>query len=148
MALHHALRGDRLRLGTEQGLKPAVFDTLQRGTPRCKRNLHDFTVFRNPDLVDQTEFHGIVGILDGDPHYAVADSEDYPREHSAVVVMYAKHLTLSCALQRHCGSASRTTTVLIARHRRLSVTPWEIGILPTPGSECRELFRRLARKHP
>jgi hypothetical protein len=30
-------------------------------------------------LVDQTELDGIVGILDGDPHHAVADRERYPR---------------------------------------------------------------------
>ena len=125
MTLHYALHGGRLRLETDQGLKPAGFGALQRGTPLCNRNLDDFAVFRNPDLVDQTELDGIVGILDGDPHYAVADSEGYPRKHPAVVVMYAEHLTPSCALQRNDGSALRTTSVLVERHRQLAVTPWE-----------------------
>src|ERR1019366_6113863 len=125
MALHYALHGGRLRLKAEQGLKPPGCGAPQRRKPLHKRNLDDFTVFRNPDLVDQTELDGIVGILDGDPHYAVADSEGYPREHPAVVVMYPEHLTTSCALQRNYDSASRTTSVLVVRHRRWAVTPWE-----------------------
>src|ERR1035438_2246791 len=116
MALHHALHSGRLQLETNQGLQPAGFGATQHGKPLHKRNLDDFTVFRNPDLVNQTDLDGIARILDGAPHHAVADSERYPRKHSTVVVVYAEHLTTSCARQRNYGSASRTTAVLIARH--------------------------------
>jgi hypothetical protein len=116
VTLHYALHGERLRLEPDQGLKPAGFGAPQRGRPLRKRNLDHFTVVRNPDFVDQTEFDGIVGILDGDPHYAVADSERYRRKHPAVVVVYAKHLTTLCTWQRKYGSASRTSGVPIYRH--------------------------------
>src|ERR1017187_5207901 len=122
---HHALDGERLRLEAEQGLKLAGFGALHRGKPFHERNLDHFTVFRNPDLVDQAELDSIVGILDGDADHAVADSERDPLEYPAVVVIYAEHLNPSCALQRHSGSACRTTTVPVVRHSRWAVTPWK-----------------------
>src|SRR5665647_3513748 len=146
--LHHALGGDRLRLAAVQGLKQVEFRALRGDKLLREVQFHDFTVFRNPDLVDQAKLGGVVRILDGDAHQAVTESEHESLEHPAVVVVDVDHLTPSCLLPPHSGSAARTSAVLVARPSRLALTPWLIRVLLRPSSMFRELFRSPPRKHP
>src|SRR4249919_215007 len=84
---------------------------------------HNFAVFGNPNLADQTELDGIVRVFDRGAQHAVSGGEHYSLKYSPVVVVDADHLALSSSAGRESGRGFRTGNVLVARPRRIALRP-------------------------